>query len=68
MVFLPPFQYHPARTKGMYYVDGHLKAHLLYESQLDTSGVLSPDEKHVALLGEEMDSNVWSFQRSRALK
>ncbi len=63
-VFRQPFQYNAVRAKGMYYIDGQLKAHLMYETQLNPFGVLSPDQEHIALLGEEMDSNVWSFERA----
>ncbi len=36
---------------------------MVYKSSLAVLGVLSPDEKHMAFLGSELTSNVWSFQR-----
>ncbi len=36
---------------------------LLFKSATNIYGLLSPDQKHMALLGADVTSNVLSFQR-----
>ena len=54
---------HASHVDRLYYVDAQRKAHLFYQSDHNAYGLLSPDEKHIALLRAELASNVWSFQR-----
>ncbi len=52
------------RAEGLFYIDSLLHAHLICRSSTNISGVVSPDEKHIALLGADVTSNVWSFERA----
>ena len=52
------------RAEGFFFVDKQLQPHLIYKSFTNISGVVSPDGKHMALLGADVNSNVWSFQRA----
>jgi hypothetical protein len=61
---LPSFLGDLFRGEGFFYIDSQLHAHLLYRSSTNIFGVVSPDEKHIALLGADVTSNVWSFQRA----
>ena len=51
------------RAEGFFYIDARLQPHLISKSSTNISGVVSPDEKHMALLGADVTSNVWSFER-----
>ena len=52
------------RAEGFFFVDKQLRPHLIYKSFTNLSGVVSPDGKHMALLGADVNSNVWNFQRA----
>ncbi len=59
---LPSFLGDLFRAEGFFYIDSQLHAHLLYKSSTNIFGVVSLDEKHLALLGADVTSNGWSFE------
>ncbi|MDQ2777477.1 MAG: protein kinase [Acidobacteriota bacterium] len=63
LVILPSFLEDAWRTERLYYIDPRTNPHLLFRSYLDTYGVFSPDEKHIAVLGVEIASNAWFFKQ-----
>ncbi len=64
MALLPSFLGDLFRAEGLFYIDAQLHAHLIYKNSTNIFGVVSPDEKHMALLGADVNSNVWSFGRA----
>ena len=52
------------RAEGLFYVDAHLRPHLISKSSTNISGLVSPNGKQMALLGADVTSNVWSFERT----
>ncbi len=64
MALLPSFLGDLFRAEGLFYIDERLHPHLIYKSSTNIFGLVSPDEKHMALLGADVTSNVWSFQRA----
>ncbi len=63
IVEMPSLLEDPSRMEGLYYVDSREQPHLLYRSYVNTYGVFSPDEKHIAYLGIDLTSNAWMFKR-----
>jgi hypothetical protein len=53
----------PGRMEGLYLLDKRLQSHFLYKTYFNAFGVLSPDEKHIALLNTELNSNIWMLNR-----
>ncbi len=64
LAILPSFLGDLFRAEGLFYIDARLHAHLVYKSTTNNFGVVSPDEKHIAVLGADVNSNVWSFERT----
>ncbi|MBV8864884.1 MAG: PD40 domain-containing protein, partial [Acidobacteriaceae bacterium] len=60
---LPPFSLGPSQFSSLYFVDAHLHAHLLENDSLHAFGLFSPDGKHIALIHDELTSNIWSLER-----
>ena len=52
------------RAEGLFYIDRQLDPHLIRKSATNISGMVSPDGQHIALLGADVTSNVWSFERA----
>jgi eukaryotic-like serine/threonine-protein kinase len=52
------------RAEGFFYIDAQLHPHLIYRSSTNIFGLVSPDEKQIALLGADVTSNVWVFERA----
>ena len=63
LALLPSFLGDLFRAEGLFYVDARLHPHLVYKNSTNIFGVVSPDRKHMALLGADVTSNVWSFER-----
>ena len=64
MALLPSFLGDLFRAEGLFYIDRQFHPHLIYKSSTNIFGVVSPDRKHMALLGADVNSNVWSFARA----
>ncbi len=60
---LPPLYLDPTRPSALYFIDGHLHAHLLENDSIHNYGVFSNDGKYVAAIRDDLTSNVWSFDR-----
>ena len=60
---LPPFYLDPSRLSALYFIDGHLHAHLLENDSIHNYGVFSNDGKYVAAIRDDLTSNVWSYDR-----
>ena len=60
---LPPLYLDPSRLSTLYFIDGHLHAHLLKNDSIHNYGVFSNDGKYVAAIRDDLTSNVWSYDR-----
>jgi hypothetical protein len=60
---LPPFSLGPSQFSALYFIDAHLHAHLLENDSLHAFGLLSPDGKQIAVIRDQLTSNIWSFER-----
>ncbi|MBV8865305.1 MAG: PD40 domain-containing protein, partial [Acidobacteriaceae bacterium] len=60
---LPPFSLGPSQFSALYFIDGYLHAHLLTHDSLHAFGLFSPDGKQIALIHDELTSNIWSLER-----
>ncbi len=60
---LPPLYLDPSRLSALYFIDGHLHAHLLENDSTHNFGVFSNDGKYVAAIRDDLTSNVWSYER-----
>ena len=52
------------RAEGFFYINAQLHPHLIGKSSTNISGVVSPDGSRMALLGADVTSNVWVFERA----
>ncbi len=62
-IALPPYFLDQPRSSTLYFVDSHLRAHLLEDDRTPAFGVFSNDGKYVATIKEELTRNLWSFHR-----
>ena len=60
---LPPFSLGASKFSALYFIDSHLRAHLLENDSIHAFGVFSPDGKHIATIRDDLTSNVWKFDR-----
>ncbi len=63
MAFLPSFG-DLFGAEGFFYIDAQLHPHLIDKSSTNIFGRVSPNGKQMALLGADVTSNVWSFERA----
>ena len=59
----PLFSLGPSDFSALYFLDSHLNAHLLENESVHVSGLFSPDGKRLAIIRDELTSNVWSLAR-----
>ncbi len=52
------------RAESFFYIDSQLHPHPIRKSSTNIFGVISPDGRQMALLGADVTSNVWSFERA----
>ena len=52
------------RAEGFFYIDAQLHPHLIYKSSTNIFGLVSPNGKQMAVLGADVTSNVWRFERA----
>ena len=62
-IALPPYFLDQPRFSALYYVDSHLRAHLLEDDSVPAFGVFSNDGKYVATIKDVLTRNLWSFDR-----
>lgn len=62
-VILSPYFLAPFRYSALYFVDDHLRAHLIEDDCIPAFGVFSNDGKYVATINDGLTRNVWRFDR-----
>ena len=62
-VIVSPYFLAPFRYSALYFVDDHLRAHLIEDDCIPAFGVFSNDGKYVATINDGLTRNVWSFDR-----
>jgi len=62
-IALPPYFRDQPHFSALYFVDSHLRAHLLEDDNIFAYGVFSNNGKYVATIKDEVTRNVWSFHR-----
>ena len=60
-IALPPYFSDQPHFSTLYFVDSHLRAHLLEDDNIVAYGVFSNNGKYVATTKDEVTRNVWSF-------